>query len=193
MERLAFPLSLQDAERRIERAETTRGTCRTRYDDMNAYVTDMNNIVVSELNHALAQHAQVFYTVLDTAAADAGIAARTRICPHGVAARRIVRKDGANKGRAYFCCPESKCNAFRWDDAPSNARRERYDPAPALGERIGLDALDVRCFEQHGVGVVSPAVVLKSTKPPAEGAADAPARFFLKFEAPRKIPSAPRV
>ena len=46
-------------------------------------------------------------------------------CKHGSSVIRAVKKEGKNKGRLFFCCPNTgndKCNFFKWEDEASSSK-----------------------------------------------------------------------
>ena len=61
MECLSSPHRLQDAEARLEQAAATRGTSRVRYNTLGDDTTDMNNIVVGEMNDARTPRAALLH------------------------------------------------------------------------------------------------------------------------------------
>ena len=61
MDCLSSPHRLQDAEARLEQAAATRGTSRVRYNTLGDDTTDMNNIVVGEMNDARTPRAALLH------------------------------------------------------------------------------------------------------------------------------------
>lgn len=53
------------------------------------------------------------------------------------AVQRTVNKDGPNKGRTFWTCPNSekaRCGFFEWDDAGPNGAGSGGNTAPARGQ-----------------------------------------------------------
>ncbi|KAL7715762.1 hypothetical protein QTN25_006854 [Entamoeba marina] len=199
METASFPLSLQDTERVIEQFKQSLNFCKETYKSLSDYITDMNNIVVNEMNYQFATLAQSFYTLIDTYATGMGAKGRIKICPHGVASRQISRKEGPNKGRPFYSCPENKCKAFQWDDSTVDYKKMRYDLPRAIDRTIDLNEIDVKFFESQGVVIFTEVQIFQSKKKePApvitdglgDGIDDAlttTTTYFMKFTNPRKV------
>jgi hypothetical protein len=78
-------------------------------------------------------------------------------CQHGKAKLLIVKKEGANQGRAFFCCPQPKekgCNFFKWADELSKgavAQRFRNGLSGGFSQNITNSAERLRNFRSNGI------------------------------------------
>ncbi|ELP85273.1 hypothetical protein EIN_084750 [Entamoeba invadens IP1] len=164
MQMLTFPMNLTDSERVLEKFRNFKDTCLARYTSLDKYVTDMNNIVVNEMNFHFAELAHQFYTLVDTQAIGLGASGRLKICEHGVAKCQICRKDGPNKGKPFYTCPERKCKAFKWDDTKLDTLKMRFDMPLSLDTSISLTDLNFQAFYTSGIIAFPDAEVFVSNK-----------------------------
>ncbi|EKE42812.1 hypothetical protein ENUP19_0052G0011 [Entamoeba nuttalli] len=189
MEKIEFPKSLIDSEEKIERIKRNKESSQGIYTNIGKYVTDMNNIVVNEINYRLAEIGQMFYTIVDTQAIEMGGKGRISICSHGVAIRQICHKEGINKGRGFYCCPEHKCKAFQWDKEGINKTELRYKLPEAIDRKIEMKELNVKIFEEQGIIVFLDVEVFQSKKlvPTPEDPESTKTIYFMKINDIRKV------
>lgn len=100
------------------------------FDSVAQYATALQSAMNEHINNMLLDLGVIFnraLATLDTSALSCGAAGRRAVdantsaphCSHGRANLRTVKKDGPNKGRAFYGCPQprqSGCSFFQWAD-----------------------------------------------------------------------------
>ena len=175
LQTIKFPVNLIESEKELERFRTLKDSCQPQYTNIHNYITDMNNIIVNEMNFHFAELAHQFYTEVDTQAITMGAEGRITICEHGVATRLTCKKDGPNKHKVFYVCPKRQCKAFQWEETLIKQQKEnkiqkidmkrlRYDLPEALNKKIDLKLLNTKKFEQQGMILFLDVEVFESKK-----------------------------
>ncbi|EDR22955.1 hypothetical protein EDI_351450 [Entamoeba dispar SAW760] len=176
MEKIEFPTSLND--------KTSQGI----YNDIGKYVTDMNNIVVNEINYKLAEIGKTFYTIVDTQINEMRNKERINIYSQENPIKQISHKEGINKRKGYYYS-EQQSKGIEKDKKEIKEKEVKYKLSETFNHKINMKELKIKKFEEEGIIIFLDIEIFQSKKltPTPEDPEALKTMYFMKINDLRKV------